>query len=140
MTNINLIEELISSINYYIKIVKKNYKHRLQKEIEDDLFLKTSLERHLYLLIQKTISLAEAAIALKEFRRPNSYSNSFEILNEEDVISRELTEKLIKMVGFRNIISHDYKKLNFKIVYDVLQNRLQDIEDFVAEIKKALRI
>ncbi len=63
MSNLNLIEELISSINNYIRILKINYKHRSQEEIEADLILKTSLERHLYLAIQEAISLAEAIIS-----------------------------------------------------------------------------
>ncbi len=40
------------------------------------------------------------------------------------------------MVDFRNIIAHDYKKIDYDIVYDVLQNKLKDIEKFVEEIEK----
>ncbi len=138
MTNINLIEEQISSIKNYIRILRTNYKKYSQKEIEDDLFLKASLERYLYLVIQETINLAEAGISLKEFRRPDSYSNSFEILQEENAISPDLSKRMIDMTGFRNVISHDYKKLDFNIVYDVLQNKLADIEEFIERIKKLI--
>ncbi|MFH1968659.1 MAG: DUF86 domain-containing protein [bacterium] len=138
MTNINIVEELISSIRKYIKILSESFKKYSQKEIEEDLFLKASLERYLYLVIQETINLAEAAISLKDFRRPDSYSNAFEILEEEKVISRDLCKKMVDMTGFRNVVSHDYKKLDFKIVYDVLQNRLVDIEEFIAEIEKVI--
>ena len=33
------------------------------------------------------------------------------------------------MVGFRNILVHDYLEVDRKIVYDVLQNRLGDLEE-----------
>jgi len=40
------------------------------------------------------------------------------------------------MVGFRNIIAHDYEKINFSIVYDVLKNKTRDIEKFLQIIHK----
>lgn len=140
MTSKSIIESKISSIKEYIKILDDNFKKRSQEEIEKDLFLKNSLERYLYFLTQETISLAEAIIAYKEFRRPDSYFASFEILNEEHIISVDLLEKMRKMVGFRNFITHDYKKINSNTVYDVLQNKLSDIEEFVLEIKKYLNL
>ena len=60
--------------------------------------------------------------------------NGHLFLNEEKIISNELTEKLVKMTGFRNAVAHDYEKLNYEIVYDVLQNRLKDIEEFIGRI------
>lgn len=42
------------------------------------------------------------------------------------------------MARFRNIIAHDYEDLDFGIIYDVLQNHLQDIEDFLLVIKNKL--
>lgn len=138
MTNINIVEELISSIKKYIKILSESFKKYSQEKIEGDLFLKASLERYLYLVIQETINLAEAVISLKDFRRPDSYSNAFEILEEEKIISPNLCRKMVDMTGFRNIVSHDYKKLNFKIIYDVLQNGLADIKEFIEQIKKII--
>jgi len=42
------------------------------------------------------------------------------------------------MVGFRNIIVHDYEKIDYDILYDILKNKLKDIEEFLLEIKKNL--
>jgi uncharacterized protein YutE (UPF0331/DUF86 family) len=38
------------------------------------------------------------------------------------------------MTGFRNIVAHDYKTLDYDIVYDVLQNRLRSIDTFLKDI------
>ncbi|MBU3942861.1 DUF86 domain-containing protein [Patescibacteria group bacterium] len=139
MTELKVIEERISSIKKYLTILKK-FKKYSQKELENDIFLKGSVERYLYLVIQESISLAEGTISLMDLRKPSDYGENFEILNENDIISLELSQELIKMVGFRNVIAHDYKKLDFNIVYDVLQNKLEDINSFIAEIKKSLNI
>ena len=139
MTNIRVIETKISSIQKYLKILR-NYQKYSQREIEDNLTLRGATERYLYLITQAAIDLAEAVISLKNFRRPSSYTEIFYILKEEKFISSELTEKLAKMAGFRNIITHDYENLDFGIIYEVLKNRLIDIEKFFQRVKEKLRI
>jgi len=133
MSNRAIIENKISHIRKYLRILD-GYQKYSRKEIEENIDLKGAVERYLYLAVQATIDLSEAAVAYKNFRKPTTMSESFYILNEEKIISNELTEKLVKMTGFRNAVAHDYEKLNYEIVYDVLQNRLKDIEEFIGRI------
>ncbi|MEG2290595.1 MAG: HepT-like ribonuclease domain-containing protein [Clostridium sp.] len=35
------------------------------------------------------------------------------------------------MAGFRNILVHDYMKLDRGIVYNIINNNLKDIEEFI---------
>lgn len=133
MTNLSVIENKISSIRGYLKILER-YKKYSRQEIESDIDLRGAVERYLYLAAQATIDLAEAFLSYKNFRKPSTLSESFYILNEENVITAELTEKMVKMTGFRNTVAHDYAKVNYDIVYDVLQNRLADIEEFAGII------
>ena len=135
MTNIKTIENKISSIKKYLKILE-DYKKHSKEEIENNLTLRGAIERYLYLAAQATIDLSEAIISYKNFRKPTSLSESFSILNEEKIIPLELTKKMIKMVGFRNVVAHDYDKINYDIVYDILQNRLKNIEEFIKIVKE----
>lgn len=137
MTTIDVIENKISLIQKYLKILE-GYKSYSQKEIENDVNIKGASERYLYLASQATIDLAESIIAFKNFRKPATLSESFHILREENIIPIGLTEKLVKMTGFRNIMAHDYEKIDYSIVYDVLQNKLEDIKEFVKIIRKLL--
>ena len=135
MTNLNIIENKISSVRKYLKILER-YKKYSQDEIEKDLDIRGAVERYLYLVIQSTIDLAEAVISHKNLRKPATMSEAFYILNEENFINEQLTDKLAKMVGFRNIMAHDYEKINYGIVYEALQNRLQDITEFIESMKR----
>lgn len=139
MTTIDVIENKISAIEKYLKILV-NYKKSSPEEIQNNLTLKGAVERYLYLVTQATIDLAEAIIAFKDFRKPTLYSETFDILKEEGIITDELGEKLVKMVGFRNIVAHAYEKIDFDIIYDVLQNRLEDIEEFIKQVREKLKI
>lgn len=139
MSNQNVIETKISHIQKYLRLLER-YKKFSQKEIEQNPDFKGALERYLYLATQATIDLGEAVIAFKEFRRPGTYTEVFYILDEEEFISKDLSEKLVNMTKFRNIVAHDYEKVDFEIVYDALKNRLVDIEEFIGAVKAELNL
>ncbi|RJQ32345.1 DUF86 domain-containing protein [Candidatus Parcubacteria bacterium] len=130
MSNPVVIENKISSIRKYLKILDR-YKKYSREEIESNIDIRGAVERYLYLVSQATIDLAEAVIAYKKFRKPSTLSESFHILNEEGVIDQNLTEKMIGMTGFRNIVAHDYEKVNYDLVYQILQGDIKDIEEFI---------
>lgn len=134
MSSKKVIENRISLLRKYLKIVKGFQKYS-RKEIETNLLIRGALERYLYLLIQSTIDLAEAIIAYKRFRKPTTFSEAFSILNEEKILPAPLTEKLTQMVGFRNIVAHDYESIDYDIVYTILHHRLSDIQAFLKKIQ-----
>jgi len=67
-------------------------------------------------------------IAELELGVVNWYSDIPKIMAEKEFISSELEEKWISMIGFRNTLVHEYIDIDRKIVYDVLQNNIQDLE------------
>lgn len=134
MSNKRVIENKIGLIEKYLTILKNYKKHNLE-EIIEDITLKGAIERYLYLLVQATIDLAEALISYKKLRKPTTMRESFDILCEEGIISGELSEKLAKMVGFRNILAHDYEKIDYMIILRVLKNDIKDIKEFIEVVK-----
>lgn len=134
MTKKSTIQNKISLIEGYLEVLGSLKKHS-REEIEKDIYVQGTVERYLYLACQATIDLAEAVVSAKDFRKPTTMTESFYILNENEIINLELTEKLSNMVGFRNIIAHEYEKVNYKIVHDVLQNGLSDIKKFLEIIE-----
>lgn len=133
MTNLTVIENKISAIRKHLKILER-YKKFSKKEIEEDIDIRGAVERYLYLASQAAIDLAEAVIAHKNLRKPTTMSEAFYILNEEGIIPIRSTKKMVRMVGFRNIIAHDYEKINYDIVHEVLQKGVKDIEKFIERI------
>jgi uncharacterized protein YutE (UPF0331/DUF86 family) len=61
---------------------------------------------------------------------PQSSRNVFELLTESNVISKEFSETLKKMVGFRNIAIHDYQSIKLPIVLEVIKTHLDDLLKF----------
>ena len=137
MTGLDVIEKSISNIKKYLSILS-SYKCTSITDLLNDLTLRGAVERYLYLAVQATIDLAEAIISYKELRRPSTFSESFEILNEHNIISKEVKTNMLQMAGFRNRLAHDYGDINYNVIHAVLTNRLTDIESFLEEISKKL--
>lgn len=135
MTSINVLENKISSVKKYLKILSR-YLSLKKDDIVNDIDKKGAVERYLYLVSQATIDLAEAVISYKKLRKPATFSENFDILREECLISEGLCFKLISMSGFRNVLAHEYEKMDYDILYKVLTRGLVDIEEFVKIVEK----
>lgn len=134
MTNIVKIENKISAVRKYLDILG-GYQQYSQEQIVSDLNLRGAVERYLYLVAQATIDLGEVVIAHKKFRKPTAIREVFDILQENGIITGELTEKLISMAGFRNVMAHDYENVDYRIVYRVLHQGLDDIREFLTAVE-----
>lgn len=139
MSNIDIINNKISSIKKYIALLA-TFKSYSEDKIRNDAIISGAIERYAYLAVQAAIDLAEAIISYKSFRKPTTMAESFVILKENDFIAHDLCDNMIKMVGFRNILAHDYEDLDFKILYSVLQEKVSDIEKFIDDVKNKLKI
>lgn len=133
MTNKVVVENKISSIKKYLKILE-GYQGLSKEDVSSNVDKKGAVERYLYLVSQATIDLAEALVSQKGFRKPNSYSEAFTILAENGVIDHGLEDRLIKMTGFRNALAHAYDHIDQEILHEVLNHKLGDILEFVEQV------
>ncbi|MGI6587257.1 MAG: type VII toxin-antitoxin system HepT family RNase toxin [Peptococcia bacterium] len=104
-------------------------------EYSQDEGLQDRAERNLQLAAQACIDLANHLIAEYGFRSPLTYAESFDVLREEGIIPPDLAENMQKIAGFRNILVHDYLKIDQQIVYSTL-NRLQNFQEFAQCVYK----
>lgn len=88
------------------------------------------VERTLHLAIETCMDVAEHIVADRRLRVPETGGATFEILAEAGVLPRDLGTSLARMVGFRNILVHDYARLDPEIVLKALRADLQDFERF----------
>ena len=74
------------------------------------------------------------------FKIPEEEKQSFDILHEEKIISNELKERLKDAKGMRNILAHEYGKIDDKIVFESIKDELIfDAEEFIKQIKKFIK-
>ena len=96
------------------------------------------VERTLHLAIECCLDIGSHIIADNGWREPLDKKDIFAILEENAVISCELLPKLQKMAQFRNILVHDYAKIDPEIVYLVLIQNLVDFREYIRAVDRLL--
>ena len=90
-------------------------------------------------MIELCADITTHLISDKKLRIPNSYADAFKVLFEEGMIDKDLFGIMEKMAKFRNVIVHNYDKVDAAIVITVLKNHLDDFEQFKEAIVEVLR-
>ena len=85
---------------------------------------------------ETAIDLANALVRERQLGIPQSNRDSFRLLADAAVISRELAERLQKMVGFRNVAVHRYRDLDVAVLVSVIRNDLEDLLRFAEGVAR----
>lgn len=80
------------------------------------------------------IDTANYVVANRNLGIVQSKKDAFEILLKNKFISDEMCTNMKKMVGFRNIAVHDYQDVDEEILIDVIENHLQDLQEFIRQM------
>ena len=87
-------------------------------------------------VIQASLDIASHIVAAEGFREPRDYGDLFRIL-EEGVLPASTADAMVEMVGFRNVLAHEYASIENERVYYHLQN-LGRFESYAADIHRFL--
>lgn len=135
MSTIQIIENKIAYIKKCLISIRE-YQDSNLEEFEKNKMLRGVVERELYVIAQAVIDLAEAIVAYKNLRKPTTMRESFDILGEANILPKDFLVDFSKIVGFRNALAHDYQDLKIETTYDVLKNKLKQVEEFLSYIQK----
>jgi len=101
---------------------------------EEDFMKQDAIAVNLQRAAEQVIDLANHVIKKRKLGLPKESKESFDILATSGVIPRELAGKLKGMVGFRNILVHQYEDLDVKIMVDVIEHHLDDLVVFTNHV------
>jgi uncharacterized protein YutE (UPF0331/DUF86 family) len=122
------------SIERCIKQVRRYYVMPSETPFEEDLMKQDAIAVNLQRAAEQVIDLANHVIKKRKLGLPKESRESFEILAGANVIPRDLADKLKGMVGFRNILVHQYEDLDVKIMIDVIEHHLDDLVVFTNHV------
>jgi len=116
-----------------IDIIERNLKEI--KEISNQKFFtyrdELALKHALLECIEACVDIANHIISVKGFRKAESYSDVFKVLEENGIINKDLSEKLQSMVKFRNVLVHRYANVDFNKIVEFSKKDIKDIEEFI---------
>lgn len=100
---------------------------------------KAACERYVEKIVEAVVDLAFFIIKLKRYRLPDDDGDAFTILVENKVIEEHLSKKLKSAKGMRNVLAHQYGKVDDGIIFEALTQHLEkDVNEFLICVKKMI--
>ena len=96
------------------------------------------VEHTLQVAIQAALDVASHVVSDERLGEPQTNRDLFALLAQRGLLPFELTDRLGRMAGFRNVLVHGYQDVDLAVVLDILANRLDDLLAFVRAIRARL--
>ncbi|PIY16599.1 MAG: hypothetical protein COZ15_05175 [Elusimicrobia bacterium CG_4_10_14_3_um_filter_49_12_50_7] len=118
------------SIERCIKQIRAYYALKSDKDFKDDFMKQDAIALNLQRACEQAIDLANHIIKTQKLGLPKESRESFQLLSKNKIIPEKLGLNLEKMVGFRNVLIHEYQRLDIALLIDVIENHLDDLIDY----------
>lgn len=138
MVDTTLILRKLSELETYLSQVVE-YKDITLEAYQRDWKTQRIVERTLQMMIETCVDIAGHIISDGEYRVPKTYADAFGVLQENELVDKELADRLQSMAKFRNIVVHNYDKVDAEIVIGILRKRLDDFSCYKDAIVKTIK-
>jgi uncharacterized protein YutE (UPF0331/DUF86 family) len=127
---------ITSRVEQIDKLLEKlsAYKGISFKKFLNDSIVQDVVEYNLFQVVNHIIDIIEHIVVDENYGLPASSYEAAQILSEKGIINKRDLDRLKKMIGFRNVIGHEYININKEIVYKILMDDLSGIKTVVAKI------
>ncbi|MBW2670361.1 MAG: DUF86 domain-containing protein [Deltaproteobacteria bacterium] len=133
MVDKDLIIAKASSVKRHLSRIKEKRDTDIETFLKD-LDRQESILFNLQMSIQNCIDIAAHIISEEGVGVPGSTNEMFYLLEDNGYISVDITEKMVKAVGFRNFIVHEYGRVELKQVFEVAKKEIEDLEKYLLSI------
>ncbi|MDI6732064.1 MAG: DUF86 domain-containing protein [Candidatus Margulisbacteria bacterium] len=96
-------------------------------------------ERLLQLIVEAASDINDHITVSLGKRPPEDYKTSFRHAAEAKLILNELAEELEKSAGMRNILVHEYMKIDDQIVYSTIPLAIKHYTEYVKQVNAFLK-
>jgi len=133
----SLITTKLSKLREYRTFLKELQRTSIE-DFTSDFKIRGAVERYLQVSIECIVDIGNEIISSLQLQRPERYRDIPYILAKAEIIPKTLAETMASMIGFRNLLVHDYASINHNLVYEFLQTKLLDFNTFTKCISKWL--
>ncbi|MGH8626047.1 MAG: type VII toxin-antitoxin system HepT family RNase toxin [Gammaproteobacteria bacterium] len=109
---------------------RKYYAMKGELPFKEDYLKQDAIALNVQRACELCIDIANHLIKTKKLGLPQDSKDSFSLLQRGGLINEAMMASLRAMVGFRNILVHQYQKLDLDIMGDIIEHRLDALLDF----------
>jgi uncharacterized protein YutE (UPF0331/DUF86 family) len=106
-----------------------------RSQFDQDPYLRDIVERNLEVAAQCCIDIAHRIIALEGAQKPQDYREAILRMGEVGVVPPAFARSLAPLAGFRNVLVHEYVRLDWEIVYERLGS-LEELARFARHVRE----
>jgi len=138
MVKIGILQKRINKARQYLDYLEDIKVKYSYEEFKNDPMIYGSVERVLHLIIESLMDIGNHIISEQNLGQVEFYNNIPDLLFNHNYLNEEQRDLFLKIIGFRNILVHDYLEINSAIVYNILEKNLSDLESILKEYAKLL--
>jgi uncharacterized protein YutE (UPF0331/DUF86 family) len=127
MVRPEVIRKRLQQLDEYLQILRSMQSYSWP-EFRDDPEHYGATERFLHLAIESINDMASHVVAEEQWGTVDQYSDLPRLFANEGWIDDGQRDQWVRMIGFRNVLVHDYLDVDREIVYSVLQEDLDDLD------------
>jgi uncharacterized protein YutE (UPF0331/DUF86 family) len=128
-----IIEEKLESLRRCVRRIETKRPRRVEV-LQDDWDLQDIIALNMTRAVQLCVDIAAHVVAVSDQAPPETMGEAFEHLHEMGVLDYDLSERLKGAVGFRNIAVHNYRTIDWQIVFSIIHDHLDDFRQYAKAI------
>jgi len=109
-----------------------------REEFTSDFRLYGLAERYLQIVIDSCLRLCNVLVSSLGLRRPEDFHELLSIIATQHIIPQTLAYRLEVLTNFRDALMHDPTALNHDLLYEHIQQRLDDVESFANAVEERI--
>lgn len=129
-----VVNELLSHLDEVLTRLEE-YRSVTFEEYIENWDMQQIIERGLHRSIQACIDIGARIIAQHGFRHAEGYHEIFDILASESVIPSSFLSQIHEMIGLRNALVHEYRRIEHSEVFRHLQESLSILRKFASHVR-----
>lgn len=135
MVDKNVITVRIEQIDKHLERISP-YSKLPREDFLKDIGAQDIVEYNLFQTINHIIDIMQHIVIDEDYGLPQTAYEAAQLFLEKGILDAADMELLKKMIGFRNIVGHDYIVLDKNVVYSILTDGQKDIQRILAKIIK----
>ncbi len=139
MVKSDVLRRRLEQLNISLRKLER-YKNIPFEEFVDDDVIQDVVEYNLFISINMMVDIAMHIVVDEKLGSTDNMREAFEILYKEKYITKEDMTRYKNMIAFRNVLSHEYVKIDKKIVFNVLKNNLDDFRSFIVFVTERFKL
>jgi uncharacterized protein YutE (UPF0331/DUF86 family) len=138
LPELSTVERKLEYLEEQLRILEP-YRSESREKILESVEKRYTVERALQLSVEAILDASRLLVLVEGWAIPKNEPHALKLLSEHGVISKELSDRLLGAKGFRNVLVHEYQKIDPEKVNDYLQGGYPDLQEFAGALSGYLQ-